>query len=771
MFYKIIKNDIKNSKFITLATLLIISIASILVSLAVILGVNLLGAIDNLMDNAKTPHFMQMHSGEIDTERLERFSKECDLVDKYQTVEFLNIEGAKFIVNGKSLSDSVIDNGLSIQSKEFDYLLDLNNEVIEPKNGEIYLPITYKKENLAEVGDKVIIYDKEFKVAGFARDSQMNSSLASSKRYIVSEEDYNDLRNKGNVEYLIEFRLNNIDDISKFESEYSSAQLEANGPTITYSLFKAINAVSEGLMIMVILLSSILILAIGFMCIRFTLLAKIEDEYREIGIMKAIGLSLKDIKKVFLVKYQLIATIGCVLGYIISLPLKNALLENIRLYMGESKNNNMASIISIVGVVIVFLVVILYVKKVLRRFKNISGADALRSSGDKASSSKLCSIGISKVVGANVFMGIKDVFSRKKLYITMLLIIILSTFVIIVPQNLYSTISNKNFVTYMGAGNCDMRIDIQQTDNISGKAKEIQKYINEDKDIKKAVVSYTKAFSMKTENGSSENIKVELGDHSVFPVRYSKGEAPKNDNEIALSSANADELEKNVGDRVVLNINGKDKTFRVCGIYSDLTNGGKTAKATFDTDLDNLLWCIITIRLADKVNVNNIVDKYSEEFSYAKVSDIEEFINQTFGSTKDSIKMASYAAMVAAILITALVTALFLKMLVAKDKYLIAVMKALGFNNGDITIQYTTRAIVVAIMGIVLGTILSNTLGEILAGSIISMLGADKFEFVSNPIISYVLCPIMLICTTAVSSILSTVKAGKIKISDNIKEN
>ena len=614
MFNKIIKNDIKNSKFITLATLLIISIASILVSLAVILGVNLLGSIDNLMDNAKTPHFMQMHSGEIDTERLEKFSKECDLVDKYQTVEFLNIEGAKFIVNGKSLSDSVIDNGLSIQSKEFDYLLDLNNEVIEPKNGEIYLPITYKKENLAEAGDKVTIYDKEFKVAGFVRDSQMNSSLASSKRYIVSEEDYNDLREKGNVEYLIEFRLNNIDDISKFESKYSSAELEANGPTITYSLFKMINAVSEGLMIMVILLSSILILAIGFMCIRFTLLAKIEDEYREIGIMKAIGLSLKDIKKVFLVKYQLISTIGCALGYIISLPLKNALLENIRLYMGESKNNNIASIISIVGVLIVFLVVILYVKKVLRRFKNISGADALRSGGDgdKALSSKLCSISISKVVGANVFMGIKDVFSRKKLYITMLLIVILSTFIIIVPQNLYSTISNKNFVTYMGAGNCDMRIDIQQTDNILGKAKDIEKYINEDKDIKKAVVSYTKAFSMKTENGSSENIKVELGDHSVFPVRYSKGEAPKNDNEIALSSANADELEKNVGDKVVLNVDGKDKTFRVCGIYSDLTNGGKTAKATFDTDLDNLLWCIITIRLADKVNVNNIVDKYSE---------------------------------------------------------------------------------------------------------------------------------------------------------------
>ncbi|MCK7467805.1 MAG: ABC transporter permease [Desulfosudis oleivorans] len=71
----------------------------------------------------------------------------------------------------------------------------------------------------------------------------------------------------------------------------------ANGPTITYPLFRMINALSDGLLIALILLVGALVVAIAFLCIRFTLLAKIEDDYREIGVMKAIGLRVSDIKQ------------------------------------------------------------------------------------------------------------------------------------------------------------------------------------------------------------------------------------------------------------------------------------------------------------------------------------------------------------------------------------------------------------------------------------------------------------------------------------------
>ena len=333
------------------------------------------------MDKSKTPHFMQMHSGEIDNKRLESFALNNDLVDEYQVMEFLNIEGSDLEINGKDLSGSIMDNGLTVQGERFDYLLDFNNSVIKPEDGEIYLQVQFMKEKKAEIGDKVTICGKEFSVAGFCRDSQMNSSLASSIRYLVSQNDYNELRGRGSVEYLIEFRLNSLNDIADFESQYNAAGLENNGPTLTYTLFKMINALSDGMMIIVILLCSILVLAIAFMCIRFTLLAKIEDDYREIGVMKAIGLRVSEVKKIYLAKYALLAAAGCVLGYIISLPLQNILLQNIKLNMGESKNSWLAPIISIVGILLIFFLVIFYVSNVLKKFKKISAADALRFNG------------------------------------------------------------------------------------------------------------------------------------------------------------------------------------------------------------------------------------------------------------------------------------------------------------------------------------------------------------------------------------------------------
>ena len=67
MYFRIIRNDILKSKVITFTTMIFVAAAAMLVSLAAILIVNLSGALDTLMTQAKTPHFMQMHSGDIDT--------------------------------------------------------------------------------------------------------------------------------------------------------------------------------------------------------------------------------------------------------------------------------------------------------------------------------------------------------------------------------------------------------------------------------------------------------------------------------------------------------------------------------------------------------------------------------------------------------------------------------------------------------------------------------------------------------------------------------
>lgn len=292
MYGKIIKNDIRRSKLITATIAIFIALAALLTSLATALSIDLLGAIDNFMLQAKTPHYMQMHSGNVDMDRLAVFADSQKNVKDYQVSEFLNIEGAEIVIGDNTLAESVQDNGLTVQNSKFDFLIDLDGEIVLPPDGEIYVPIYYMREGKAHKGDKATICGIPFKVAGFIRDSQMNPAMISSKRFLVSRNDFERVRKFGRLENIIEFRfIDNSIPVTNFETAYMDAGIEANGPSsITYALFKVANASTDGIMIAVLVLVSVLVIIVTFLCIRFTLLAKIEEDYREIGVMKAIGI-------------------------------------------------------------------------------------------------------------------------------------------------------------------------------------------------------------------------------------------------------------------------------------------------------------------------------------------------------------------------------------------------------------------------------------------------------------------------------------------------
>lgn len=154
MNQKIIFHDMRKNLFTTIVTVSFIAASAMLVSLALLLGVNLLTSVDQLMKKAETPHFLQMHAGTLEKEEREAVKRLGeDLVEKEQVSEFLNIENSQIALNGNSLRDSTQDNGLCVQSASFDYLLGMENEILKPKDGEIYVPVCYQKEYDVNVGD------------------------------------------------------------------------------------------------------------------------------------------------------------------------------------------------------------------------------------------------------------------------------------------------------------------------------------------------------------------------------------------------------------------------------------------------------------------------------------------------------------------------------------------------------------------------------------------------------------------------------------------
>lgn len=65
-----------------------------------------------------------------------------------------------------------------------------------------------------------------------------------------------------------------------------------------------------------------------------------------------------------------------------------------------------------------------------------------------------------------------------------------------------------------------------------------------------------------------------------------------------------------MGDEVIVKVAGEQKTMKISGIYQDITNGGKTAKADNSLGLneDAVPWYIVNMDVAPGVDITEKMD-------------------------------------------------------------------------------------------------------------------------------------------------------------------
>ena len=227
-----------------------------------------------------------------------------------------------------------------------------------------------------------------------------------------------------------------------------------------------------------------------------------------------------------------------------------------------------------------------------------------------------------------------------------------------------------------------------------------------------------------------------------------EGRAPISDGEISLSFANAstDGLDKKLGDEVIVLVNGVEKTLKVSGIYQDITNGGKTAKAHTSLGLNEeaILWYIVYIDVATGVDIKSKMDFYQNAYATSQVNDIQEYTRQTLGNLIDQMGLVVIAGMTIALIIATLITALFLKMLLSKDMSQIAIMRSMGVTSRKIKQQYMAGTLVILAFGIIFGVLASTFLGEFMVSLAMSSMGAARIQFVDIAWQTWLVCPLVM---------------------------
>lgn len=758
MNWLIVKNDFIRNKVINLALLLFMMFSAGLAVLSVVMAMQTFTSISKLYENAQPPHFVQMHKGEINQQKIDEFMSGYEGITYWQTSTMIDVYGENLIVahsgDRYNLSDCRLDIGLVKQNEARDLLLNSEHEKVAIHKGEMGIPVLLKEMYGMEIGDHIILIDndvtKEFVIKGIILDSMMNSTMTSSTRILISDEDFEELEGKvGENEYLIEAYFTNPKEASSFQTAYENSKLPQNGQAVTYTIIFMLSALTDIITVFVLLLVSILLIIVSFICVRFTIMAALEEEIGEIGTMKAIGLTFTDIRDLYLNKYRALAFVSVTAGYILALLISGVFTKHISAAFGNTKISALAVISSLVAGLIIFLLINYYCKKVLKKLKKVTVVDALVSGKGFGKDKGGIKDGLhkSKKLSINWLMGMREVFYKFNNWIIVFAVVLIAVLMILVPVNLLNTFEAPEFITYMGSSLEDILIEVENGESLEKSYGNVKQVLENDDAIENYYEYGRVRVKVANTEGRLMNLHIDCGANAGNELKYLSGKAPEGEKEIAISYLNANEIGKNAGDTMVLFLDDREQEFVISGIYQDVTSGGYTAKSKFSFPGLAAEKYTFSVNLNDNTEVEKKADEWSKILGAGVTVDpMKEFINQTLGGVAKQLRTMVFAIAFIAAALTMLITVLFLKLRLTKDLSEIAVLKAVGFSEQDINKQYMIKIGWVSITGILAGIILTDVLGEKIVNAALGIagIGVSRVELIVSPVIGYVMCPLLM---------------------------
>ncbi len=760
LLLNLVYNDFKRNKVITTALAVFLIISALFMSGGLRVTGIMISSLNGLNEIAVPTEYLQMHKGTYDEEAFEHFVETRDYIKDSLIVKMLTIKNANIIYQGDTLEKCLMDNSLVIQNEGFDFLLNMDNEMAVMLEGEIGVPVYYMKELGIQVGDVITFhegdYRKELTVSTIIRDSSMNSALTSSKRFLISQADLNEISlHIGEWEYLFEFLLADGASTAALKKDYMDAGMPSNGVALTGSVLTMMNTFSYGLVAFIIIAISILLIMIAVLCLSYIIRATMAEENHTIGEMKAIGFPGKSIEQIYQIKYIILVLVAGVIGYLAAIPFGDFFSSSVIMYCGVGTSEWMKWIFPLIGIILLSLIVMLRCRRTIHKNLKSTVVELMRGeeSIKKEGHYSLPSTGLKY---RNLTIAFGELTCKWKEYVVVFFIFVVSSFLILLPMNMKNTIENPSFMTYMGVGESDIRIDIQFTKNLAEQKAAALSYLENDFEITKYAIYQSGYVQFQNADGEWEYLRVENGDESVFPLEYLKGNAPGDSKEIALSFLIASESGKEVGDPLTVIYQGEELMFTVSGIYQDITYGGKTAKAAIEFDKNDVEVYIIYVEVNDGVAIEEKTDELRSILTDSKITPIREFVSQTLGGIVDNMSLVEGAAIIISLLLIMLITAMFLQLITAREHSAIAIKKAIGFSNRDIRIQFGIRVLIIQFVAIIVGTILANTLGEVIFGLMLSSMGASKITMLVKPVTAYLICPAVQLLVVFITVIAGT---------------
>lgn len=784
MYLSILKKDLKRKKAMNMILLLFIILATMFVSSSVNNIINVTTALDNYFEMANVPDYLVATMNKNLSVDIDETVGSASAVDCYAMENILFLSSDNFIFEDE---DIVINGGTNLVQSDIwmNYFLSDGSILETVKPGEFYMTEGKADALGVDVGDRLTIelngVSREFVLADKIKDALFGSNQLSITRYIISEEDFECFLSVENTE---EYYGGTLVYLYSSDMEKVSTQIK---PIVDNSIrtmdraFMEFCYIFDMIVVGVLLVVSIILIAIAFVVLRFTISFTLSEEFREIGVMKAIGIGNFRIRGLYLVKYMGLSIIGATIGFALSFPFGEMLMSvsSQSIIVG----NQSPILINIFCTVLVIAVILLFCYECTDKVKKMTPIDAIRNgqTGERFRKKSLMSLGKSKL-SVTSFLALNDIASSPKRYGIISLTFFLCLSLLLILSATVSTMNSDSLATTFGWADCDIYIDskIGAECILEDGHEKLEKHLNNmeqtlaQNDIPAKCYQET-MFNLPVAFGENEsNICIYQGTGTTMDMyEYTAGTVPQNTDEIAITRIAADKLNADIGDTVMIKTIDGDKEYMITGFFQSMNTQGSGIRLHSDEYINYAQATgyvntqIVFTDNPDSEEINWRMEEIQRIFpEYENIETCAETVKDMLG-VADTLASVKSLIVILAIILAALITVLMERSFIAKEQGEIALMKAVGTRNGKIYAYHALRFLFVGIITVFIGEMFAMPLTHLCIDPIFKMMGMElAVDYVINPVEMYLIFPIVILATTTVSAFLTSIYTRKIKSSD-----
>ncbi len=785
MFFRILRRDLKRKRTMNIILLLFIILSSMFIS----------SSVNNLLTvSAALPEFFRMSglrdftAGSLSDGVIRAdISPAMDLlqnVDSYETepqLVFSREENLK--INDRNVKLPMVMICSSFDNRLYQYYGEDNQELTEVKEGEVFFNTSMKKLWNAQVGDTVTIslagVEKDFVLGGYMKDAMFNPAYVSTKRILMHDGDFRFFYDNPDIlPYTASQAMIESSDPKSLQQEIANLD---PGFRINYNLpISMLESayIIDVLITVILLVFSLFIVLFALVILKFTIRFSMEEEFREIGVMKAIGLPQNKTRWMYVAKYTGLGILGGAIGLLLGIPFGSMMIEatsaNIVISNGGHYLVNILAAAAVAGIIILFSY------HCAGKMKRYTPMDAIRSGETGERYAKKGKIHLSKFkTPVPFFLALNDVLSNPRRYGVMLLAFTLSLILVVILNNTANTLNSTKMVKMLGVQESDLYIaaDVLKIEDVmapGGKAYLSDRLAEIQQDLNQA------GIPCKTHAEAWVTAKIQKNDFSISTMglygmgtnmedyEYLEGSAPQSPDEIALTAANAERLGVSVGDTVLCN----GKECMVTALFDCFNNMGDSMRFYPEAGTEFGLcqgMADIQVTFSDNPDQETKAEykqRIQQLYPQADVKEADEFLAKAMGDTGVIVTGLKNMAIVIVILVSVFTVVLMERSFLSREKNEIALLKAAGFQNSSLSLWHSLRILFVMLMAGLLSLLLSTPLTKLCIGPIFTFMGTTQIEFDTNPLENYLYYPLVMIVFTVAAAWLTAQFMRKITAAD-----